>query len=172
MPLIYAMELYIWHRYEELKYAFFVIFFGFYLSFIGYLLVPAIGPRFTLFDFQSLNLEMPGIFLADKIRYIIDVGESIPANVPNPEAFAQRDAFPSGHTLIVILITYLSHKIKSNSFYFYLPYSILLIFSTVYLRYHYVIDLIAAVPLALITIFVANKLYKGKINFGKLKVES
>lgn len=163
MPLIYAMELYFWHRYEELKYAFFVIFFGFYLSFIGYLLVPAIGPRFTLFDFQNLNLEMPGIFLADNIRYIIDLGESIPANVPNPQDFAQRDAFPSGHTLIVILITYLSHKIKSNSFYFYLPYSIILIFSTVYLRYHYVVDLIAAIPLALFTIFVANKLYKEEL---------
>lgn len=167
MPLVYALELYLWHRYEELKYAFFVVFFGFYLSFIGYLLVPAIGPRFTLFDFHNTNIELAGFFFAEKIRYIIDVGESIPANIINPQDFAQRDAFPSGHALIVILITYLSHKIKSKSFYFYLPYSILLIFSTVYLRYHYVIDLIAAVPFALITIFVANKLYKGKINFGK-----
>lgn len=166
MPLIYTLELYLWHRYEELKYAFFVVFFGFYLSFIGYLLVPAIGPRFTLFDFHNINLEMPGIYFAEKIRYIIDIGESIPANVSNPEDFAQRDAFPSGHTLIVILITYLSHKIRSNSFYFYLPYSVLLIFSTVYLRYHYVIDLIAAVPFVLFTIFIANKLYRGKINFG------
>lgn len=167
MPVIYAMELYLWHRYEELKYAIFVVFFGFYLSFIGYLIVPAIGPRFTIHNFQNIGTELPGLFFADKIRYLIDIGESIPANVANPEKFAQRDAFPSGHTIIMILITYLSHKIKSNSFYFYLPYTILLIFSTVYLRYHYVIDLIAGIPFVLITIFVANKLYKGKINFGK-----
>lgn len=168
MPIIYAMELYLWHRYEELKYAIFVVFFAFYLSFIGYLLVPAIGPRFTLHDFLSLQSELPGIFFADKIRYLIDLGESIPANISNPEKFAQRDAFPSGHTIIIILITYLSHKIKSKSFYFYLPYSILLIFSTVYLRYHYVIDLIAAIPFAVITILIANKIYKNKIKFGKL----
>lgn len=167
MPVIYAMELYLWHRYEELKYAIFVVFFGFYLSFIGYLLVPAIGPRFTLYNFSNLNTELPGLFFAEGIRWLIDLGESIPSNVVNPNDFAQRDAFPSGHTIIILLITYLSHKIKSKSFYFYLPYSILLIFSTVYLRYHYVIDLIGGIPFVLVTIFVANKLYKGKINFGK-----
>ncbi len=167
MPVIYAMELYIWHRYEELKYAIFVVFLGFYLSFLGYIVVPAIGPRFTLHDFSNLNLELPGIFFADIIRGIIDFGESIPKNVSNPEAYAQRDAFPSGHTIIIILITYLSHKIRSGSFYFYLPYSVLMIFSTVYLRYHYVIDLIGGIPFVLVTIFIANKLYEGKISFGK-----
>ena len=167
MPVIYALELYLWHRYEELKYAIFVVFFGFYLSFIGYIIFPAIGPRFTLHDFHSIDLEMPGLYFTKKIRDFINFGESIPANVTNPEAFAQRDAFPSGHTIIIILITYLSHKIRSNSFYFYLPFSMLMIFSTVYLRYHYVIDLIAAVPIVLFTIFVANKLYGDKINFGK-----
>jgi membrane-associated phospholipid phosphatase len=167
MPVIYAMELYLWHRYAELKYAIFVVFFGFYLSFIGYLLVPAIGPRFTIHEFQNINSQLHGFFFSEKIRDIINFGESIPTNVANPGVFAQRDAFPSGHAIIIILITYLSHKIKSNSFYFYLPYSVLMIFSTVYLRYHYVIDLIAAVPFILITIFVANKLYKGKINFGE-----
>lgn len=167
MPVIYSMELYLWHRYEELKYAIFVVFLGFYLSFLGYLLLPAIGPRFTLHNFHNLGFELPGLFFADKIRYLIDIGESIPQNVPNPEAFAQRDAFPSGHTIIMILITYLSHKIRSKSFYFYLPFTILLIFSTVYLRYHYVIDLISGIPFVLITIFIANRLYKGKINFGK-----
>lgn len=167
MPLVYAMELYFWHRYEELKYAFFVIFFGFYLSFIGYMLLPAIGPRFTIFEFSNIDSELPGIFAAKFIRDVINFGESIPAGVTDPQNYAQRDAFPSGHTLIVILITYLSHKIKSNSFYFYLPYCFILIFSTVYLRYHYVIDLIASVPIAMFTIWTANKLYKGKINFGK-----
>ncbi|MDQ3193838.1 MAG: phosphatase PAP2 family protein [Bacteroidota bacterium] len=166
MMVIYTMELYLWHRYEELKYAIFVGFFGFYLSFIGYLLVPAIGPRFTLHNFHNINLELPGIFFADKIRYLIDIGESIPGNVANPQDFAQRDAFPSGHTILMILITYLSHKIRSNSFYFYLPFTILMIFSTVYLRYHYVIDLVAAVPVVLITIFVAGKLYGERIKFG------
>lgn len=170
MPVIYGLELYLWHRYEELKYAIFVIFFGFYLSFIGYLFVPAIGPRFTLHDFYDLNKEIPGMLFANTIRDIINFGESIPRGVSNPENFAQRDAFPSGHMIIIILITYLSRKIKSKSFYFYLPYSILMIFSTVYLRYHYVIDLIAGIPFVLLTIYAANKIYKKRKIFGKLRI--
>lgn len=167
MPVIYATELYLWHRYDELKYAIFVVFTGFYLSFLGYLIIPAIGPRFTLHDFNLIDSEMPGIFFAKIIRAIINFGESIPVGVSNPQDFAQRDAFPSGHTIIILLITYLSHKIKSNSFYFYLPFSVIMIFSTVYLRYHYVVDLIGGIPFVLVTIILANKIYKGKINFGK-----
>lgn len=160
MPVIYGLELYLWHRYEELKYATFVIFFGFYLSFFGYLAVPAIGPRFTLHNFNTLNTELPGIFLTDFIRDVINFGESIPKNISNPEFYAQRDAFPSGHTTMILIITYLSHKIKSKSFYFYFPYSVLMIFSTVYLRYHYVIDLIAGSVFALVTILISNLIYR------------
>lgn len=171
MPVIYALELYLWHRYDELKYAMFVILFGFYLSFIGYVIVPAVGPRFTLHEFHLLNTEMPGLFFAENIRDFINFVESIPVNVPDPEAYAQRDAFPSGHTIIILLITYLSHKIKSNSFYFYLPYSLLMLFSTVYLRYHYVIDLIGGIPIVLVTIYTANKIYGDRIDFGKQKLQ-
>jgi len=163
MPVIYAMELYLWHRFEELKYATFVILFGFYLSLIGYLILPAIGPRFTLHDFHTLNQEMPGVFLTNILRDIINFGESIPKGISNPEVVAQRDAFPSGHTIIILLITYLSHKIRSKSFYFYLPYSILMMFSTIYMRYHYVIDLIAGFLIAAFTVYIANLIYKRKL---------
>jgi len=163
MPAIYVMELYLWHRYEELKYATFVILFGFYLSLIGYLIVPAIGPRFTLHDFHSLNHEMPGVFLTNILRDIINFGESIPKGISNPEAVAQRDAFPSGHTIIILLIAYLSHKLKSKSFYFYLPYSILMMFSTIYMRYHYGIDVIAGCIIAIFTVLIANQIYKRKL---------
>lgn len=167
MPVIYALELYLWHRYDELKFAIFVVLLGFYLSFIGYVIFPAVGPRFTLHDFHLTDAELPGIYFAEKIRSFINFVESIPQNVSNPQDYAQRDAFPSGHTIIILLITYLSHKIRSNSFYFYLPYSILMLFSTIYLRYHYFIDLAGGIPIVLITIYTANKLYGNKINFGK-----
>ena len=169
MPVIYAAELYFWHRYKEFKYATFVIMFGFYLSFIGYLLVPAVGPRFIVHDFSATDLELPGIFLTQIIRDVINLGESIPKGEANAILVAQRDAFPSGHTIVILLITYLSRKFKSRSFYFYLPYSILMIFSTVYLRYHYVIDLIAAIPFVITTILVSNFLYRKNLGReGKL----
>jgi membrane-associated phospholipid phosphatase len=169
MPVIFASELYFWHRYNEMKYTIFVIMFGFYLSFIGYLLVPAVGPRFTIHDFTVTDAELPGLFFSQMIRDFINMGESIPKGEINAILVAQRDAFPSGHTIIILLITYLSRKFRSNSFYFYLPYSVLMLFSTVYLRYHYVIDLIAAVPFVLVTVAVSNYFYK---NNGKPGIES
>jgi membrane-associated phospholipid phosphatase len=124
-----------------------------------------------------LNQELPGVLLTNILRDIINFGESIPKGITNPEYVAQRDAFPSGHTIIILLITYLSHKIRSKSFYFYLPYSVLMIFSTIYLRYHYVIDLIAGVFIATITVYIANLIYKRKLpkiikNFKTIKEPS
>lgn len=170
MPVFYAMELYLWKRYDEFKYATFLVLTGFYLSFFGYLILPAIGPRFTLHSFENLNNEIPGLFITNILRDIINIGESIyPGDIRNPELVAQRDAFPSGHTIVISLITYCSFRLKSKSFRFYLPYSLLMIFSTVYLRYHYVIDLIAGIGISAITILLGEIIYKNKLKNSVIK---
>jgi membrane-associated phospholipid phosphatase len=168
MPIIFGMELYLLKRYKEFKNAMFVIFFGFYLSFFGYLIIPAIGPRFTLHNFANLNSELPGLYLTNMIRDFVNMGESIPKNTLNPEAVAQRDAFPSGHTELILLIVYLSYKAKSKSFYFYLPYALLMIFSTIYLRYHYVIDIIGGALFATATVLITNWIENRKSHIASL----
>ena len=159
--VIYGLELYLWKRYDEFKFGAMVIFLGFYLCYIAYMFLPAVGPRFYLHDFTSINSELPGLFFTDWIRHFLNFAESIPANVLNPQDYVQRDAMPSAHAEIAILLAYLSKKIRSRSFYFYLPYCILMILSTVYLRYHYVIDIIAGGLMALITIWFASLISKG-----------
>ena len=162
-PIIFGLELYLWHRYEEFKYAMFLILLGFYLSFIGYLILPAVGPRFTLYDFSNLSNELPGVYLTEFLRKIINLGESIyPLSAANPIDVAQRDAFPSGHTIIVSCIAYLSYKFNSKSYYFYLPFLLLMIFATVYLRYHYVIDIISGLLVAFISILISNYTFRNK----------
>jgi hypothetical protein len=79
LPLLLGYELYRQQRSREFQYAFFVIVYGFYLSYIGYFLLPALGPRFTLHDFQSLDHDLPGIFFTKYIRLFINTGENIPA---------------------------------------------------------------------------------------------
>ncbi|MGH2575738.1 MAG: phosphatase PAP2 family protein [Ignavibacteria bacterium] len=162
--LAYGLELYLWRRYREFMYAVFVILTGFYLSYILYIIFPAIGPRFYLHDFSSINKELPGIFLTEWLREFLNFAESIPKYAPNPQDFVQRDAMPSAHTEIVIILAYLSYKIKSKSFYFYITYCILMIISTIYLRYHYIIDVIAGTVLAIVTVMICKIAYKGKIN--------
>ena len=154
--LIYGLELYLWKRLEELRFTLLLIFLSFFICYVFYIIFPAIGPRFYLHDFHSIKTELPGIILTDYIRAFIDFGESISYNVSNPHLLAQRDAMPSAHIAVAIILAYLSKKFRSKSFRFYFPYCILMTIATIYLRYHYVVDLIAGASVALIAIIVSK----------------
>ena len=158
----YGIEIYMKKRYGDFQFSVFVLFIGFYIAYVLYLIFPAVGPRFHLHNFYSINTELPGLFLTKPLRVILNFGESIPAGAANPQDFVQRDAMPSLHAEIAILLAYLSKKLKLKSFYFYMPYCILMLIATVYLRYHYVIDLIAGAALALVTIWIGKLMYQEK----------
>lgn len=161
LPIILGISLLRRDDKESLRYLAFIIVLGFFLSYIGYLLLPAIGPRFTLHEFELKNIELPGLFLTEFLREIVNVGESISAGTPNPAEVVQRDAFPSGHTQMTLLTMYLAVKFKSRARYFLLPNGTLLIFATVYLRYHYVVDLIAGLLFMLLTLWLGKHLYNS-----------
>jgi membrane-associated phospholipid phosphatase len=158
----YGIEVFLKKRYKDFNYSVFVLFTGFYLAYILYLIFPAVGPRFHLHEFYSIHGELPGLFLTEPIRTFLNFGESIAAGVTNPQDYVQRDAMPSLHAEVAILLAYLAKKLKLKSFSFYLPYCILMLISTVYLRYHYVIDLIAGAMLALIPILIGKLMYQAK----------
>lgn len=160
LPIILCLVLIRNKRYLETDYALFSVVYGFYLSYIGYFALPGIGPRFTLHDFSNLNTELPGLFLTNFLREIVNAGESIPFGTLNPADVVQRDVFPSGHTMMTLIVMYLSVKLKSRSRYFLIPVGSLLIFSTVYLRYHYVVDLIGG------TLCMIFSVWSGKILFN------
>lgn len=160
LPIILSLALFINKRYAALDFSIFIIIYGFLLSYLGYFALPGIGPRFTLHDFDSINVQLPGIWLTNFLREIVNIGESIPSGILNPAEVVQRDVFPSGHTMITLIIIYLSIKLKSRSRYFLVPIGILLIFSTVYLWYHYVIDLIAG------ALLMAFSVWSGKYVFN------
>ena len=162
MIMVFGLELYLWNRYKEFKYTIFILFFSFFVSYVFYLLFPANGPRFHLHDFYAINTEMPGVFLTEYIRTFLNFGESIPPGVKNPQDFVQRDAMPSLHTITAFLIMYLSWKFKSKSFYFYLPYFICMVAATVYLRYHYVVDIAGGLIMCVITIIIGMVVYRNK----------
>lgn len=133
---------------EAFDFSIFLIMLCFYLSYIGYMLTPAIGPRFTLAHLQGS--EMRGLLVAAPIQHLLNGIEGI-----------KRDAFPSGHTGIALTVLYLAWRFERRLFRWFLPFVIALIISTVYLRYHYVVDVIAGVALALITIFAGEEYYYG-----------
>lgn len=159
LPIILAIALLRKRKLLEADFAIFTVIYGFFLSYLGYFALPAIGPRFTLHDFAKENLELPGILVTNFLREVTNAVESIPAGTPNPENIVQRDVFPSGHTMITLICIYLSVKLKSRSRFFIIPVGVLLIIATVYLRYHYVIDLIGGLVFMLICIYTAPKIF-------------
>jgi membrane-associated phospholipid phosphatase len=138
------------------KFTAFAITLGFVLSYIGYFLVPAVGPRFTLHNFTTTNIELPGLWLTNHLREIINSAEAVPAGTPNPMEVVQRDVFPSGHTQMTLIVMFLAYKFRTKSRYFFYIIGTLLIIATVYLRYHYVTDLIGGLIFMILTMILAK----------------
>ncbi len=143
--LIVGVQIYRRYPIREFDHAAFLIVYGFYLSYLGYFLMPAIGPRFTLHDFHALNTELPGLLNTNWMRDFVNAGESIPRNIPNPQDFVQRDMFPSGHTQMTLLCVLLGFRWRLSARWIVAGIAALLVIATVYLRYHYVVDLIGGV---------------------------
>jgi len=154
--IILGVDLFLKKDMRAFKLVFLTIITGFYLSYIGYAAVPAIGPRFTLHDFASTNSELPGLFLTEYLREYVNTGESIPAGTENPERHVQRDCFPSGHTQMTLLVMLLAFRHRSRMRWFLGVNGSLLVIATVYLRYHYVIDLLAGAVFAAMTLLLVK----------------
>lgn len=140
---------------DELETYRFVIVYGFLLSYAGYLGLPGVGPRFTLHEFSLLESELPGIWLTDGMRFLINAGENIRAGMTSAEAVrvVTRDVFPSGHTQMTLLTMLTAFRFKARTRWFIFAFGSGLIISTVLLRYHYVIDLVAGAVFAMITLY-------------------
>jgi membrane-associated phospholipid phosphatase len=147
IPIIFGITLLYNNQRGKFERTVFLILFCFYLSYFGYILMPAIGPRFTISHLQTTELQ--GLFIAEPIQRLLNQLEGI-----------KRDAFPSGHTAIALVVLYLAYRFKRGIFWIFLPIVLALIFSTVYCRYHYVVDIIAGFGLAIITIFLGERYYE------------
>lgn len=147
IPIVFGILLLRNGQKNEFDRSLFLVLLCFYLSYLGYILFPALGPRFTINHLQTVELK--GFLIAEDIQNILNRLEGI-----------KRDAFPSGHTGVMLTILYLSFKFHRRFFWFALPIIIALIFSTVYCRYHYVVDVIAGILLTIMTVILGEPYYK------------
>jgi membrane-associated phospholipid phosphatase len=159
--VVAGVELYRKQDLSQFRYFRFTVVYGFFISYLGYFFLPAIGPRFTLHDFSSINTELPGLIFTPYLRWFVNIFESIQAGMSNPvaQACAQRDVFPSGHTMLTLITIFLAYKFRLRVRYGILVIGILLILATVYQRYHYFIDIVAGALLVLPCLLTAKKFY-------------
>jgi membrane-associated phospholipid phosphatase len=155
LPVALVVTLYLQNRKEDFRLAVFILLFGYYVSFVGYILFPAIGPRYAIPHLQNVPLE--GSFITDFIRDTLNSWEH-----------NKRDCMPSGHTQIALMVLFLSFRYQRTLFYILVPVVSGLVLSTVYHRYHHVIDLFVGAALAIGCLIVAPRLY----HWWNKKVES
>lgn len=141
--IILGIETYRRYSPRELDRVGFLLVYGFFLSYLGYFTLPAVGPRFTLHDFGSLSQDLPGLLFTEPLRNFVNAGGGIPPGAANPVEHVHRDVFPSGHTQLSLVCVYLAYEYKIRARHVMAVTVMLLIIATVYLRYHYVIDLLA-----------------------------
>ncbi|HTM50768.1 MAG TPA: phosphatase PAP2 family protein [Bryobacteraceae bacterium] len=150
VPVVLMVGFILWgqKRYREFRYYAFLIPLGFLVSYVGYLLVPARGPRFLLHHLQ--HFELRGLFLFNWLQSTLDRIES-----------AHYDCFPSGHTEMTILACWGCRMISPKLFRVMFVYTLSIIFATVYLRYHYTVDVLAGIAVAVVLILTAPRVYRA-----------
>ena len=142
LPVILVVTL-AWDRDPLLPRVAAILAFNFLISYFGYFAVPAYGPRATIAEHRWAELP-PGI-VGEPLRDLLDHWEK-----------TKTDAFPSGHTMGTLATLICARRRKLSLYHALLPVGSLLIAATILLTYHYVVDVLAAIPLLIVAFWLAH----------------
>lgn len=143
-----ALGLILWARDRATARRFiFTLMVCYYISYAGYFLIPALGPRFAQASEYTVSL------------LTTPVARTIAEGINNLEK-TKLDVFPSGHTMIAVAVLIVAWKRARDVFWFLLPIGTGLVISTVYCRYHYVVDLLAGIVLAFLAVPLGDRTYE------------
>lgn len=116
---------------------------AFYLSYLGYWVFPAMGPRYL---WKELLDPLEGYAIAN---YAFNEMDSV--------SLGFYDAFPSEHTMFALVAGYYWFKYSRRMFWVMLPFLVLAVSATIVLRYHWVTDVAAGAALAPAVIWISNR---------------
>ena len=118
------------------------------LAFTGYTLFPAGGPHYAMVFHTPLH----GPWLVDSLLAAVNRGSN------------SVDVFPSVHVAASLYLLLFDWQHYRRRFWWVLAPCLLLWWATVYLRFHYFVDLLAGVAVALIGWWTARKYAEGRLN--------
>jgi membrane-associated phospholipid phosphatase len=134
-------------RWTEFRATTFSVLLCFFLGYLLYVLFPAAPPRLVLvYDFTRSLAGNPSLFSSLSARAF----ELLPVD--------SRAAFPSLHAGVSLVALVCSWRYLRAWFYVLLPFVLGLWVSTIYLRHHYAVDLLAGWALAPAAIALAPRL--------------
>jgi len=122
---------------------------------VGYVLVPGVGPMYSLQDKYTVPLTQHVVGVLNQESGFIDF------------ARVQRDVFPSLHVGISFVVWLYAWRNSRALFWIFAPFIISLWVSALYLRYHYMVDVVAGFMLAPPCYWFANWMFK---RFGEFEI--
>ena len=131
---------------SDLRRLVFTLTLSYFVSYAGYFAVPALGPRYALAARHFKPID------------VTTTSRTIVATLDELER-TKFDVFPSGHTMIAVVVLIVAWKRARRAFWVLLPFATALVVSTVYCRYHYVVDLIAGAILAFACVPLGDRIY-------------
>ncbi len=131
--------------FKNFSFTIFVICMSFYMYYFLFILFPVAGPQY--YFVPPYNQIPDGYLFSYILKYIQHVGEG------------PTGAFPSSHIGIISILIWLIYKFRPTLLKWYIPVSILLCLSTVYIKAHYVVDVIAGFLSAPIMYWISSRTY-------------
>ena len=141
--IMFTMYLYVRKNNTAFRETLVSVILTFYIGYIGYVIFPAVGPKFTMSHLFETSLS--GSFITDRLSFMMNYEIS---------EYTRRDCFPSLHNGVIFLILLFAFKHQKRYAFLFLPFAIALFISTLYLRYHYFVDMIAGFLLAIIVFYL------------------
>lgn len=148
LPYLFSSQArYLWES-RELAKAFYTGLFTVYaVGYFGYSTMPGLGPYLAMGDQFTRPLE--GWWMTDLTALIVRAASN------------RVDLFPSLHVANSLFILLFDFHYQPRRFWRCLAPCIGLFISTLYLRYHYLIDVIAGIALSLIALGIALRYHEG-----------
>jgi len=121
----------------------FTILLSFYLTYVGYLLMPASGPRLDPSDEARL---LGGGVISEAARLFLRTAEA-----------TTLDAFPSGHTTVAVVSAAMGSALCRPAGAVALwGWAGAIVFATVYIHVHYVVDIVVGLALAAVVLGIGR----------------
>ncbi|MCF7825754.1 MAG: phosphatase PAP2 family protein [Candidatus Marinimicrobia bacterium] len=147
MTLILLVILYRKQQYREFRILMLTMMISYFIGFVSYIIFPASSPYLVISKLYHTDIWKDTSIISGLTRSIVDMA---PHRV--------RDAFPSMHNAIVLLTMIMAWRYHRTFFWIQLPLAISLPLATVYLRYHYVVDIMGALPVVAVALFISPRL--------------
>lgn len=153
---IYIVCLFFFKYHDEFYQTVFTILCSFFIFYLIFIFVPVEGPQFY---WKYPDNQVPDGYLFSKLmRFTQQMGEK------------PTGAFPSSHVGMTLIYLRLLFKAKNDrkSFWIILPVALLLFCSTVYIKAHYLVDVVAAFIITPGIYWISQKLYDIMANKYKM----